>query len=172
MKLLLQGCCADCCLRFLEAVKKEKKGVEVVVYFYNPNIHPRSEYQSRLKAIKQVLEERKVKLVVPDWRPKEYFEVAKNDQKRCNNCWKLRINRTADWAKSNGFEQFSTTLLSSQYQNQKEIINIGEKAEKRWGVKFWVPKKKIPKLKTSGFYKQFFCGCVYSLKERFEEKFR
>jgi predicted adenine nucleotide alpha hydrolase (AANH) superfamily ATPase len=169
MKLFLHACCADCLLKILASLEDEK--TEVTAYFYNPNIHPRAEYQSRLAAIKKVAEEKGVRLVVPDWQPKDYFGVIGSGGKRCEGCWKLRLEKAAVYAKERGFEYFSTTLLSSQYQNRKIIEKIGAEAAKRCGLIFFVPKKIITELKTKGFYKQFFCGCVYSLKERFEEKY-
>jgi len=166
MKILLHACCADCLLKIADGETK------TTAYFYNPNIHPRSEYQSRLAAIRKVTEEEKIDLSVPDWRPKEYFEAVKNNKSRCKNCWKLRMERTAKEAKSKGFTGFSTTLLASQYQNQKIIEKIGQEMAEKYEIKFWVPKEIKRELKTSGFYKQFFCGCVYSLRERLEEKYK
>ena len=171
MKLLIHACCADCVLKFLES-KSEKKWEEMAVYYYNPNIQPRSEYLSRLKAIQKVLENKEVKLIIPDWSPREYFEVVKTEKGRCVKCWNLRLGKTAEYAKKNGFEYFSSTLVTSQYQNRKMIEVIANKLAAEKEVKFFVPKKVCCDLKTAGFYKQFYCGCVYSLKERFEEKYK
>jgi len=167
MKLLLHSCCADCTIKTAASLGDE----EITLFYYNPNIHPRSEYQSRLAAIKKVAEEKNIKLVVPDWKPSEYMESVKNGKNRCQNCWNLRIFRTGEYAKLNGFEQFSTTLLSSKYQNKKMIEEIGLKAGEKYGVKFIKVKEIDTEMKTSGFYKQFFCGCCYSLVARYEEKY-
>ena len=166
MRVLVQVCCADCLVRFFDG-KTEIEG-----YFYNPNIQPRAEYLCRLAAAQKIAGEKKLKLIVADWSPKEYFGAVKNDKKRCENCWKLRIEKTAEYAKASGFEYFSTTLLSSQYQNREMIKKIGEAAGKKYGVKFWEPEKIERELKTKGFYKQFFCGCGYSMVERMEEKYK
>jgi predicted adenine nucleotide alpha hydrolase (AANH) superfamily ATPase len=72
----------------------------------------------------------------------------------------------------NGFEYFSSTLVTSEYQDQKSIEKIAESKAKKMGIKFWKAKNICCDLKTSGFYKQFFCGCVYSMKERYEEKYK
>lgn len=72
MKVLLHACCADCALKFLESAKNE--GVEIEIYYYNPNIHPRAEYLARLKAMQQVAAEKKIKIIVADYSPKEYFQ--------------------------------------------------------------------------------------------------
>jgi predicted adenine nucleotide alpha hydrolase (AANH) superfamily ATPase len=172
MKVLLHACCADCTLKFIESIKTDKSVAELVLYYYNPNIHPRSEYQSRLKAIKQIAEENKIKLIIPDWRPSEYFErvTDKNKPSRCINCWNLRLNQTAKYAKENGFEMFASTLVTSQYQDNKKINEIALSMAIKYGVEFYIPKLICTELKTSGFYKQSFCGCCYSLTERMTEK--
>lgn len=168
MKILVHSCCGDCVLKWLKSYKG--KG-EVSLFFYNPNIQPRAEYQSRLVAIKLLAQKYKWKLVIPDWSPREYFEVVKNDKNRCESCWKLRLETTLGRAKRDGFEQVSSTLLVSKYQNKKTIEKIGKNLAKKYKIKFLVPKKIVTELPTSGFYKQFFCGCVYSLKGRMEEKY-
>lgn len=169
MKLLLHGCCADCTLKFIASSNGDFD--EVAVYYYNPNIHPRSEYQSRLKAIKQVLEEKGVKLMIPDWKPGDYFNVVKSKVNRCPKCWNLRIGETVKYAKNNGFTHVATTLVTSQYQDTDKVKKIGEKLCKEAGLEFFVPKVVCKELETSGFYKQFYCGCCYSMVERLEEKF-
>lgn len=187
MKLLLHACCADCALKFLESAKNED--LETTIYYYNPNIHPRAEYLTRLLALRKVLE-KKVKIIVPDWRPREYFEslnpseptpnpsLDKEGRKnldrpsRCIKCWNLRLEATAKYATENGFDAFSSTLVTSEYQDQAKIEKIANNKAKKYGISFWKPKKICCDLKTSGFYKQFFCGCVYSMKERYEEKYR
>jgi len=182
MKVLIHACCADCLLKMVNSSKNE-----LVAYFYNPNIHPRAEYLARLKAIQKITEENKIKLIVPDWSPKEYFEVqnpsvlrtAPLDEReplktktRCEKCWNLRLNKTFEYAKKNNFEAISTTLLSSHYQNKEMIEKIGKDLEKKYKIKFLIPKKMNKDLKTNGFYKQNYCGCCFSLTESWLEKFR
>jgi hypothetical protein len=81
------------------------------------------------------------------------------------------LEKTAEYAKKNGFEAFSSTLLTSEYQNSEMIEKIGKEIGKKCEIEFLVPKKVYKKLETKGFYKQVFCGCCYSLVERFEKKF-
>lgn len=172
MKLLLHACCADCALKFLESARNEN--LEATIYYYNPNIHPRAEYTARLKAIQQVAAEKNVKIIIPDWKPKDYFSTIKSVKvgERCIYCWNLRLEATAKFAKENNFETFSSTLVTSEYQDQEKIEKIARAMGEKYGVKFWKPKCVCTELKTSGFYKQFFCGCVYSMKERYEEKYK
>ncbi len=190
MKLLVHACCADCLLKFIDSIKKENKEITgIEVYFYNPNIHPRSEYMSRLKAIKKISEENKIKLIVADWSPREYFKGTKptlpslNPSKadafrraskagRCIYCWKLRLEKTFEYAKKNNFEIVSSTLVTSYYQDQKTIEKIAKEIENDYKIKFLVPEIVSKELKTTGFYKQNYCGCCYSLVEAWEDKFK
>ncbi|HWS49231.1 MAG TPA: epoxyqueuosine reductase QueH [Candidatus Methanoperedens sp.] len=181
MKLLLHACCADCALKFLESAKNED--LEATIFYYNPNIHPRAEYLTRLLALRKVVE-KKAKIIVPDWKPREYFECINLSptpffnktgaikEQRCVKCWNLRLEATAKYAADKDFDAFSSTLVTSEYQDQEKIEKIAENLAKKYKIKFWKPKEMCCDLKTSGFYKQFFCGCVYSLKERYEEKYR
>jgi predicted adenine nucleotide alpha hydrolase (AANH) superfamily ATPase len=169
MKLLLHACCADCILKFVDSIRQENSEIdEIVAYFYNPNIHPRSEYLSRLKAIQKVAEENKIELVIPDWSPKEYFEKIKKKENRCEKCWKLRLEKTFEYAKNKNFDLVSSTLITSHYQNGEKIKEIAKELEKEYKVKFLIPKNISKDLKTSGFYKQNYCGCAYSLVEKYE----
>jgi len=178
MKLLLHACCADCLLKFVDSIKEENSDIsEIVVYYYNPNIHPRSEYLSRLNAIKKISEENKIKLIVADWSPREWFEEIKpfpnpsiDRAGRCVECWKLRLGRSFEYAKKNNFEVVSSTLITSHYQDQNKIEKTAKEFENKYQIKFLIPKNVSKDLKTSGFYKQNYCGCCYSLVEAWEEK--
>ncbi|NTU73222.1 epoxyqueuosine reductase QueH [Candidatus Roizmanbacteria bacterium] len=90
---------------------------------------------------------------------------------RCPQCWSLRLSAAFRYAKEHGFSQLTTTLLSSTYQNREAIIGLGNKFSTEFGVDFYVPKTIVCDLPTGGFYKQNYCGCVYSLVNRMEEKY-
>lgn len=169
MQLLLHACCADCTLKFLSTTNHQ----DIAIYYYNPNIHPRSEYQERLKAIQKIALENKVKLVIPNWQPKDYFLAQQigRGTRRCINCWNLRLQQSADYAKSKGYSHLSTTLLTSHYQDQDKVKEIGNKICSDIGIGFFIPETICQDLHTSGFYKQSYCGCCYSLVERLQEKF-
>lgn len=185
MKVLIHACCADCLLKMVKSFGD--KNQEIVAYFYNPNIHPRSEYLSRLKAIQKISKEKNISLVIADWSPKEWFKVQNpsvlqtapldkgeqlKNKTRCEGCWNLRLRKTFEYAKENGFGVVSTTLLTSHYQDKSKIKEIGNNLAKEFKIKFLVPKKINRDLKTSGFYKQNYCGCCYSLVEIWKEKFK
>ncbi|MDD4382103.1 MAG: epoxyqueuosine reductase QueH [Candidatus Dojkabacteria bacterium] len=171
MKTLIHTCCADClltCIRGLDIAPSD-----IYIYFYNPNIHPKSEYNERLKALKLVLEKyslKDAKLIIPDYKPKEYFEAIPKSKKRCVHCWELRLKNTFEYAAVNNIEAVTTTLLSSHYQNKKVIENIGNDLSREYNIKFIIPKIKNNTI-NKGFYKQNYCGCCYSLIEKMNEKY-
>ncbi|MBN2100376.1 epoxyqueuosine reductase QueH [Candidatus Dojkabacteria bacterium] len=182
--LLLHTCCADCALKFIHAYRElveenssRDSGIElpkkIILYFDNSNIHPRTEYLARLEAVMKISDSEGLGLVVSDWSPKKWFKAIKynSDNKnlrRCRLCWEFRLKRAYDYCKEENFGFFSTTLLSSHYQCFNDICEIG----KRLGSKGFVtidPRK--AEVQTKGFYKQNYCGCVYSLVKRYEGKF-
>ena len=170
-RILLHTCCADCALKFIDSLDDQ---YDVTLYFDNNNIHPRSEYQERLKAIKNVAKEKGIPIIIPDWKPKQWFKAIENIEdnenlRRCRLCWKHRLEKTVEYAKNNGYKLFSTTLLTSHYQNKRIIKEIGGQLNIK-GLKFYTPTK-FKDIKTNGFYKQNYCGCVYSLKDRYFEKY-
>lgn len=168
--ILLHVCCADCALKAL----KQLGNFEVTLYFSNSNIHPRSEYLARYNATKKIAEEESLELITENWSPQRWYKAIKfntenTNLKRCKKCWKMRIEQTYRKAKQLKFSVISTTMLTSPYQNQNEIIKIGQNLS-RSNIRFY------KKIETSdqdnkGFYKQNYCGCAYSLKQRYEEKF-
>lgn len=170
MSLLLHTCCADCTLKFIHDLELVERPD---LFFYNPNIHPRSEYQSRLVAIQKIAANTGCKLIIPDWSPRDYFSVIKTKTKpgRCLSCWQLRLTKTAEFAANNNYDSFSSTLITSHYQDSEAIKKIASKIAKNNSLKFIVPAHSNCHPKTSGFYKQFFCGCCYSLSERYQEKY-
>lgn len=177
MKILVHTCCADCLLKMVDSLKNESESLDVTAYFYNPNIHPRAEYLARLNAAKKICEENGIELIVADWSPREWFKQTKpfpdlplDRAGRCIECWELRLEKTFEYAKKNNFEAVSTTLLTSHYQNKDKIEKIGKELEEKFKIKFLVPEKISRNLKTSGFYKQNYCGCCYSLVEIWERK--
>lgn len=183
MSILIHACCADCLLKLLEALNKEqgKFKQKIAVLFYNPNIYPREEYQARLKAVKKIALEKKLELIVPNYKPQKYFVSVggiseklhedKNKKIRCPKCWNLRLNFAFETAKTRNFETVTSTLLSSSYQDQKEIKKIALSLAQKYQVRFHEVKEINHCLKTSGFYKQNYCGCLFSLIEKSIEKY-
>jgi predicted adenine nucleotide alpha hydrolase (AANH) superfamily ATPase len=173
MKILLHLCCANCGIHPFEQLKE--KGHEVVGYFFNPNIHPYQEYQKRLEALKQYSEKAGVEVVYRDQYLLEEFlrNVSQKPEERCPYCYSVRLEATAREAKKKGFDQFSTTLLQSAHQNHQLIKETGERIANEVGIPFYYEdfrqgwKRGVEVSKAMGLYRQQYCGCIYSEKERY-----
>jgi len=173
MKILLHICCANCGIYPFEQIRE--KGHEVVGYFFNPNIHPYQEYQKRLEALKQYSEKTGLEVVYRDEYLLEEFlrNVSQRPEERCRYCYSVRLEATAREAKQRGFNQFSTTLLQSTHQKHQLIKETGERIAKEVGIPFYYEdfrqgwKRGVEVSRAMGLYRQQYCGCVYSEKERF-----
>jgi len=176
VKILLHICCANCAIYPLE--RMEEKGEQVVGYFFNPNIHPYQEYQKRLDALKKYSESVGLKVIYRDEYLLEEFlrNVSHRVEERCQYCYSSRLEATAREAKDGGFDQFSTTLLQSAHQNHALIKETGERVAQEVGIPFYYEdfrqgwKRGVEVSKTMGLYRQQYCGCIYSEKERFLKK--
>lgn len=168
MKLLIHTCCADCALKMIEKINP---GIEICLYFYNPNIHPESEWQARKNAVKQVFADKPYGLVFTNWTPKDYFAQVKGPLDRCPKCWRVRLIKTFEYAKANGFDQVSSTLFTSIYHDQTVLRQIAADLGKQFGIEVYYPKTVDYELKTAGFFKQNYCGCLFSLMEKYQGKY-
>ncbi len=168
MRCLLHVCCGPCAIYPIEVLKEE--GIEVFMYYSNPNIHPFEEWVRRLDGAKKVAEKFGVRLIVDDRYPLRDFlrAIAFREDTRCIYCYSVRIEKTARLAKKSGFDLFTTTLLYSKFQKHDLIKEICESSSKRYGVGFcyrdfregW--KRGIEASKELGIYRQDYCGCIYS----------
>ena len=173
MKILLHICCANCAIYPLERMKEI--GNEAVGYFFNPNIHPYQEYQKRLDALKIYSEKIGLKVIYRDEYLLEEFlrNVSHRVKERCQYCYSVRLDTTAREAKKNTFDGFSTTLLQSTHQNHALIKETGEHLAREIGIPFYYEdfrqgwKRGMEVSKAIGLYRQQYCGCIYSEKERF-----
>lgn len=179
MNLLLHICCAPCLIYPLERLKSIGNSVEGV--FYNPNIHPFSEYKNRKKAVEDLSLSLALTVKYPDYLPQDFFNkinLKELPPERCFLCWSLRLEKTAFLAKDNGFDAFTSTLLVSPYQDQEALKKIGNDIAKNIGIEFYYEdfrvgfKKAHEQAKTSGIYCQKYCGCIYSERERFDKTAR
>jgi len=175
MKLLIHICCAPCLIHPLEVLRL--KGFEVCGLFYNPNIHPFSEYNERKKAIGSL--NCGIEVIYPDYLPQEFFREINFKEAtllRCAICWKLRLKKTARTAVKKGFECFTTTLLVSPYQSHEVLRELGDEAAREEGVKFHYVdfrpgfRKALAQARGKGIYTQKYCGCIYSKDEKAQQK--
>ena len=173
MKALLHTCCAPCAIYPLERLRK--RGHKVAGFFYNPNIHPFGEYLNRRKALEDYSKKVELEVFYPEYEPKEFFRKVsyKEDAPgRCAICWTLRLENTTEFAKSNGFDSFTSTLLVSPYQDQEMLKKIGQSVSSVSGVDFYYEdfrpgfRAAHNQAKAEGIYCQKYCGCIYSEIER------
>lgn len=175
--LLLHACCAPCSSYVLEYLHNY---FEITVDFYNPNIYPKEEYEYRSEEIKRLIKEMnlddKIELIVDEYYPDEFFNMAKGLEKepeagkRCFKCYELRLRRTAELAKERGFDYFTTTLSISPLKNADKLNEIGKKLSDEYNVPYLFSdfkkkngyKRSIELSKEYNLYRQNFCGCVYS----------
>lgn len=183
--ILLHSCCAPCssyCIEFLSQF------FFVTVFYYNPNIYPDSEYYHRVKEqqefIKRFPVKHPVSFIDGDYDTNEFYRVARGLENepergaRCSECFKLRLGRTAQVAAEKGFDYFTTTLTISPMKDAALLNHIGAEMGEKAGVK-WLPsdfKKKNGYLRSCqisheyGIYRQDYCGCIFSYKQRQKEK--
>lgn len=177
MKLCLHTCCAPCAIY---PVKQSKYDFDLITaFFYNPNIHPYSEYMKREESAKVLLDGAGVRLIEPSYDIEKYFMSVENNEKapeRCLICWKLRVFETARFAKENGYDSFTTTLLGSPYQRHEALREICAEASEESGANFYYRdfrkgfRDAHREAMQKGIYCQNYCGCIYSQKERLAKK--
>ena len=178
MKILLHICCAPCAIYPLMMLREN--GHNVMGLFYNPNIQPYLEYKKRLDTVNEYAEDVGLEVISHDEYPMEDFlrSVVFREEDRCRYCYYSRLRYSAHIARRGQFDGFTTTLLYSKFQDHEMIRSIGESLAKKYRVKFlyhdfregW--KKGIKISNDLGMYRQQYCGCIYSEKERFYSKGR
>lgn len=175
--LLLHSCCAPCSAASLEYLGKY---FDITLFFYNPNISSAEEFQKRFDELKRFTEEcpfaKGIKIISPEYNHREFLnaaaglEGAKEGGERCEKCFRLRLNKTAEQAGALGFEYFATTLTISPLKNAETINLCGEDAATVGNV-LYLPtdlkkreryKRSIELSREYGLYRQSFCGCEFS----------
>ena len=172
-RILLHTCCGPCTIVPLRSLRDQNW--EVHGFFFNPNIHPYQEFQRRLEALHQLAKNQDLPLIVRDDYPLEDFlrQVVFREQDRCLVCYAIRLDAAARLAKKSRFDAFTTTLLYSKRQKHELVCAIARDAASRYGIVFhyedfrtgW--KEGQAAAKNLGLYRQQYCGCIYSEKERF-----
>lgn len=179
--LLLHSCCAPCSSYVLEYLAQFFR---ITVFYYNPNISPQQEYEKRVLEQKRLIGEMPLKYPVRfcegAYRPEEFFRAVKGLEQipeggaRCFACYELRMRQAARRAAGLGFDYFATTLSISPLKNAEKINEIGRKLEQEYGVKHLPSdfkkkngyKRSVELSAQYGLYRQDYCGCVFSRKER------
>ena len=171
-RMLLHMCCGPCTVYPWKVLRDR---YEVTGLFFNPNIHPYTEYRQRMETAQKFAEEEGFRFIVIDEYNLEEFlrNCAFREQQRCVTCYGTRLDRAASVAKSGKFDCFSSTLLVSPFQKHDLIRQVGENAGKKYGVPFYYEdfrpgfKEGTEISKERGMYRQQYCGCIYSEKERY-----
>ena len=174
-KILLHACCAICSGYPITLLKD--MGYEVIVYYYNPNIYPESEYKKRLEAEQTLCKYLGVELIEGEYNPEEFYEAAKGFENepekgaRCDKCFALRLSKTAELAKKLGIKEFTTSIVISPHKNFQKLTEIGGKIAEEQNLEY----KAIDFKKHDGFlksnklakelnlYRQNYCGCKFAL---------
>ena len=169
-RLLLHICCAPCATYTVRRLRDE--GADVTGHWYNPNIHPYGEHERRREAL--VGYARDIELPViwePGYDMPAFLRAVVGDERyrqRCEVCYRIRLERTAQAAAQGGFELYTTTLLISPYQDVEAIRRIGDELAGCYGVGFYVENlrrgfaESHRLAREAGLYRQKYCGCLYS----------
>jgi predicted adenine nucleotide alpha hydrolase (AANH) superfamily ATPase len=174
-KFLLHICCAVCSGHVIEKLKDD---FELTAFFYNPNIYPYDEYEKRKTAVKDYCVKKSIPFIEGKYDNEEWLaktqglENEPEGGKRCALCYEIRLKATAKKAKELGYDYFGTTLSISPHKKADTINNIGKKYAKQYNLNFfeadWKKEEGFKKTsaicKKEGFYRQNYCGCVYSVR--------
>ena len=176
MKLLMHTCCAPCSVYCIDTLQKEQ--IEPTLYWYNPNIHPYTEYRARKDCLKEYSKEIEIEAIFEDdYGLKKFTKNVIGDlPNRCKNyCYTVRLEKTAKYAKEHGYDSFTTTLLVSPYQNHEALKKIGEELANKYKIEFIYRDFRVgfregqKKAREFGLYMQKYCGCIFSEEERYKK---
>jgi predicted adenine nucleotide alpha hydrolase (AANH) superfamily ATPase len=185
MKILFHICCSNCALYPFKLLRDE--GHDLTGFWYNPNIQPYDEYQSRLDSLRKLSDDWHIDIFYDkEYRPDEFLNRFKFDDaaglndsdhippapERCKICYTLRLEKAAAKARDEGFEAFSTTLLMSPYQDFEHIDAIGRELSGKYNLYFYLRdfrpyfRNAMSLARELGLYRQKYCGCLFSKQER------
>ncbi|HCQ71589.1 MAG: hypothetical protein CL570_04735 [Alphaproteobacteria bacterium] len=177
-KVLLHSCCAPCSGDLME--RMVESGIDLTLFFYNPNIHPKKEYEIRKNENIRFCEKLGIDFVDADYDVQNWFARAKGMEHepergvRCTMCFDMRFERTALYAYENGFKTITSSLGISRWKNMDQINNAGTRAAGHYdGVEYWTynwrkgggANRMYEIAKREEFYKQEYCGCIFSLRD-------
>ena len=183
-KLLLHVCCAPCSSYVLEYLNSY---FDITVFYYNPNISSINEYNKRLdeeiRFVKEYPFKNKIVVINGDYDNKEFektisgLEHEKEGGARCFKCYRLRLEKSAQYAKDNNFDYFTTTLTISPYKNSNVINEIGNELSFQYGIKYLFSdfkkkngyKRSIELSHEYNLYRQDYCGCKYSVRNKIQD---
>ena len=177
-KCLLHVCCAPCSGEVIEALVEAN--IECMAYFYNPNIHPEEEYIRRKEENKKFAELYNVPFIDDDYNVEDWFQLTQGRElepergERCTICFDMRLERAAWHAYTNGYDVIATSLSISRSKDIEQINGCGLRAAQKYpGLQYWThnwrkkggSQRMVSISKREGFYRQEYCGCLYSLRD-------
>ena len=180
-RLLLHSCCAPCSSYVLEYLSRH---FEITVFYYNPNIYPPEEFGKRVeeqkRLIAQLPAEHPISFLDGPYEPERFYEMARGLEQvpeggeRCFKCYRLRLTETAEMARAGKYDYFTTTLSISPLKNAEKLNEIGGQLAKDYGVDYLYSdfkkrngyKRSTELSREYGLYRQDYCGCVFSMRER------
>jgi predicted adenine nucleotide alpha hydrolase (AANH) superfamily ATPase len=180
MKLLLHCCCAPCSVSCIGSLSAEN--IFPQLFWYNPNIHPYTEYKSRRDCLNEFAKSENLNLtIIDEYGLREFLNevflegdnFSISQHARCKKCYRIRLEKTASFAAQEGYSAFSTTLLISPYQNHDEIKLLGEELSGKYGVDFLFMffrplfREGQSAARSKNMYMQKYCGCIFSEEERY-----
>lgn len=187
-RLLLHSCCAPCSSYVLEYLSNY---FSITVLYYNPNIFPEEEYHYRIDEQNRLIRElnetelvNKISFISTDYEPEQFYRIARGHEQdkeggeRCFLCYELRLREAAEYAVSGGFDYFTTTLSISPLKNADKLNEIGRKLSEELGIAYLYSdfkkrngyKRSVELSEKYRLYRQDYCGCVYSKRDRDLEK--
>ena len=184
-KLLLHSCCAPCSSYVLEYLSNY---FEITVFYYNPNIFPENEYTNRILEQQTLISDMRVKhpvsFLAGNYDRERFFQIAEGLEhlreggERCFKCYELRLEEAAKIARDAGFDFFTTTLSISPLKNADKLNEIGTRLADKYGVQYLQSdfkkkngyKRSIELSSEYGLYRQDYCGCEYSFRDRQKQK--
>lgn len=179
--LFLHSCCAPCSSYVLEYLSQY---FAITVFYYNPNISPREEYEERAEEVKRLIRElpavHPIRFLEGVYRPEQFYQAVKGHEEdreggeRCAICFRLRLEEAARLAAEGGYDWFTTTLTISPLKNAAVLNVIGEEMAEKYGVSFLNSdfkkrngyKRSVELSSQYGLYRQDYCGCVFSKRDR------
>lgn len=177
-RVLMHSCCAPCAGDLMERMKFS--GIDVTIFFYNPNIHPKKEYEIRKEENIRFCKKLKIPFIDVDYDVQNWFTRAKGLERepergeRCTKCFDMRFERTALYAFENNFKIITSSLGISRWKNMDQINDCGTRAAKNYeGIFYWTynwrkvggAARMYEIAKREEFYKQEYCGCIFSLRD-------
>lgn len=181
-KILLFSCCAPCSCAVINKLYHDNFNFSVI--FYNPNIHPKAEYEKRRDEQKHLCELWNIPFIELEYNPTDWLKVTeqyKNEPergKRCSICFEYRLKRVMEYARENGFDGVASVLGISRWKNLAQVNEAAQKASAQTNVPYieiegrknGMQEKRLELIKELKLYNQTYCGCIYSMQQSHQKK--